>query len=49
MTEVDLGKLERDLRALIPVALALGEHERVARQVLAGRLIRLVMTCARRQ
>ena len=45
--EVDLEKLERDLRTLIPVALALGEREHTSRQDLTDRVIRVVMTCAR--
>lgn len=47
MAEVDLEKLDRDLRALVPVALALAERENTTRQQLADRLVRLVMTCAR--
>lgn len=47
MTDAELEKLERDLRTLIPVAVAVAEWERWSREALVNKLVRVVMTCAR--
>ena len=46
LTGDDADKLERDLRALIPVLVALAYRERMSSKALAERVVRLVMRCA---
>lgn len=43
----DADKLERDLRTLIPVLVALAYREQMDSKVLAERVVKLVMRCAR--
>jgi hypothetical protein len=43
----DADKLERDLRALVPVVVALADREHWPREVLVNKLVRLVMRCVR--
>lgn len=43
----DADKLERDLRTLIPVLVALAYRERWDSQTLSDRVVKLVMRCAR--
>lgn len=47
MTDAELGKLEQELRALFPVALALAARERWSREVLVNKLVKLAMTCVK--
>jgi hypothetical protein len=45
MIDAEREKLERDLRTLIPVAVALAARESWPREVLVNKLIQVVMTC----
>jgi hypothetical protein len=45
VTDAELEKLERDLRTLIPVAVALADRESLPREDLVNKLVRLVLTC----
>lgn len=47
MTDAELERLERELRTLIPVAVALADRERWSREDLVNRLVRVVMRCVR--
>lgn len=47
MVEDPAAKLERELRALLPVALALAHRDGKDRTATAEHLVRVVMTCAR--
>jgi hypothetical protein len=49
VTDAELEKLDRDLRTLIPVTVALAAREHWSREDLVNKLVRLVMTCVRRE